>query len=307
MYNIIDLTNIKEYMKYDSTDKDDLFKLFQANITKIFERYTSKIGITRRINAEFHDGDGDNILICDKYPVYKLVQLYDDVERNFGSSALISSDYYYLNHKIGEIKLINSSFFEGAGNIKIDYWAGLSRFLVVDEQNNYLDITDTGGTVAIEIDPKTDQDYSGYSAEDVASAAQTALNANAILDGTYTVSYSHITQKFTIASDVTFSLLWNSGDNASKSIGTLLGFTVTADDSDTTSQTADKEATGIPGDIILACCIVADKLFTLSRKGDGVGILKRQRLSQDIELDYIIDNLPPDAKAIFDSYKRAYL
>jgi len=63
---------------------------------------------------------------------------------------------------------------------------------------------------------------------------------DALTTDNITVTYSDTTGKFTIASDgVTLSLLWNTGTNTATTIGSDLGFTVSADDTGATSYTSD--------------------------------------------------------------------
>lgn len=73
-----------------------------------------------------------------------------------------------------------------------------------------------------------------YTGTDLATTIQGLLNSTG--GSTYSVDYSVTNvDKFTFVSNGlggsgTFELLWNSGDNASKSIGTSIGFDVTSDD-----------------------------------------------------------------------------
>lgn len=58
--------------------------------------------------------------------------------------------------------------------------------------------------------------------------------------GTYTVTFSHTTKKFTIARSAgTFQLLWNTGTNKATDISTLCGYSDAADDTGALSYAAD--------------------------------------------------------------------
>jgi|GEM_PF-6001218 len=311
MYELITLDEIKSWVSISNTSKDTFLETLRKITTKIIENYTSKIYITRQIAAEYHDGQTERDMMTNQYPIYKVVELYDDTDRDFGANTLVASTDYVIEYETGRIRLFNdeSYFVKGVGNIKVNYWAGYSRFLVVDEQNNYLDISDGGGTAAVEIPVQTSHNQNGYSAEDLASAIETALNADTTLSAAYTVTYSHVTQKFTIAADGTFNLLWNSGTNTAKTIGTLLGFTITADDSSVTSQTADSAVTGIPGDIKNAAQQIILYLYDLSKNDESIQNVKRKKTGSgqmSTKEEEFIENMPVIAQAILDSYKRMF-
>lgn len=73
----------------------------------------------------------------------------------------------------------------------------------------------------------------------LAAALETAMNAAGSSD-TFTVTYSHTTGRFTIASDgASFELNWSTGPNTAQTIGAKLGFSVAADDTGALSYTSD--------------------------------------------------------------------
>lgn len=103
--------------------------------------------------------------------------------------------------------------------------------------NKYIDFTDDQGTQVATVAEgvyKTPQE--------LAAAVQAALEAAST--ESFTVTYSNLTGKFTIASgSVVFELLWSTGANAANSIGTTLGFSVLADDAAAVTYTADNAQT----------------------------------------------------------------
>ena len=79
-----------------------------------------------------------------------------------------------------------------------------------------------------------------YLPEALATAVQTAMNAASGVSATYTVSFSRVTEKYTIATDgAYFDILWSSGTNTASSCATAMGFSASADDTGATSYTAD--------------------------------------------------------------------
>lgn len=94
--------------------------------------------------------------------------------------------------------------------------------ITITSSTKYLDVTDDTGTFAVAI---TEGVYK--TPVELADTIAAALDASST--ETYTVAYSSITGKFTIASGSTvLSLLWNTGTNTANSIATKIGFTTVA-------------------------------------------------------------------------------
>lgn len=124
----------------------------------------------------------------------------------------------------------------GFGEVEFSY-SGTKYFynpITITASSKYIDITDDNGTIAASVPEKIYK-----SAIELASALEAAINDVSL--ETFTVVYSNVTGKFTIASSTSavVSLLWNTGTNAANSIGTKLGFSVAADDTGATSYTSD--------------------------------------------------------------------
>lgn len=128
-------------------------------------------------------------------------------------------------------QLINSNYtFEGIEY----YW----NPVYIDSDDIYIDWTDDQGTAAAAI-------TAGWykSPHAVASALQTAIDAQT--SETITVTYSDTTGKYTIATSTSavLSLLWNTGTNTANSIGDAIGFSLAANDTGATTYTSDNAIT----------------------------------------------------------------
>lgn len=124
-------------------------------------------------------------------------------------------------------QLINGSFsLEG-----LEYFFNQ---IEITSSNDTLDFTDDNGTFAARV-------AAGWykTPQELATALQDAIDA--VSSETITVTYSNTTGKFTIATSTSavLSLLWQSGTNTARTIGTALGFDVAADDTSATSYAAD--------------------------------------------------------------------
>ncbi len=310
MYYAVTKQHIKDWLNITDTSQDDFVETLQELVTGIIENYIKKYVVTRHISEEFLDGKGGSNISVKQYPIYKLVSIYDDPDHDFDSATLLDSDNYVINYRTGKITLVNeeSAFNQGENNIKVDYWAGYSRYLVSSGNNDKLYIKESGGsTVTVTIPEQTSYDYTGYSAEDLASAIETALNNESSLSGTYTISYNHETQKFKIESTVDFQLMF--GTNTDASIASLLGFNETDDSSAASSRSSDYPVNGVSGDIITAGMQIALMLWEQSKKGTGLQMIKKRVLASGGggTYEYITDQLPPIAKQILDLKRRIYL
>lgn len=102
----------------------------------------------------------------------------------------------------------------------------------------YLDFLDDATTRAAAITAKVYRDP-----YELATALQDSMNALGS-SNTFTVTYSSVTGKFTIASDgTTLSLLWNTGTNTANTIGDKIGFSVAANDTGALTYTSDNAQT----------------------------------------------------------------
>jgi len=104
----------------------------------------------------------------------------------------------------------------------------------ITASNNLVDFTDDSGTFQATITPGFFKDP-----HDLAAAIETSMND--VAGDAITVTYDDVTGKYTIASDgaVTFSLLWDTGGGAANTIGDVLGFDTSADDTGAFTYTSD--------------------------------------------------------------------
>lgn len=127
----------------------------------------------------------------------------------------------------------------GFGEVEFSYEGTKYYYnpIIITSSNKYLDLTDDTGTLAVSVAEKIYK-----TPVELADALAAALDAAST--ETYTVTYSNVTGKFTIASgSSTLSLLWNTGANAANSIGTTLGFLVAANDTGAVTYTSDNAQT----------------------------------------------------------------
>ncbi len=115
--------------------------------------------------------------------------------------------------------------------------------ITIDATNNILNFSvNTGGGLGSEITATVSA--GSYSAESLAEALETAMEtADSGTD--YSVTYSNTSDSFSITgSDLTeLQLLWNTGSDTATTIGSVMGFDTTADDTGSTNYTADNAIT----------------------------------------------------------------
>ena len=308
------LTNFKNYINKDNaTDDFVIEKLIMASSSDA-ENFTTKRlrGRTYGSNglpAEFHNGNGTELMFPKEYPIISVGSLYDDTNRSFGSGTLKTASDYTIFSDEGMIQLNNNAvlgtvFNKGTANIKLIYTAGYDEFKIIGGRNDRLDFEETGSS---ELTATIAEGV--YTASGLATVIDTALTAAGA--SVYTIIYDYFNSKFTFTSDRaggsgTFKILWNTGTNQYRSIARLIGFQDDADDSDAASHTSDDSVLGIPGDLELAVLEIAHKKYNESNIGKKRAGLKSKAISGQNAgtTTYIIDAIPPHAKEILMNYQR---
>lgn len=111
--------------------------------------------------------------------------------------------------------------------------------VTIDSTNKYIDLNISGYGGGTYVATLTGRNYTGAT---LATEIKTQLDATGS-SLTFTVTYSESTQKFTIAANGSFNILWKTGthgsDNSDDHVGTLLGFDDSADDSSLQSYVSD--------------------------------------------------------------------
>lgn len=300
MYYVVTLDEIKRWLDISGTSKDTILKQFQEAVTSLMERYCGKQFITRRY-VEYIDIEKQyqSEILLSFYPVYMNVvgdnfTIWNDPERQFPDSTKVDAKDYILHPDTGQVKLVSGYFLRGRGAVKADYWAGYSRFVVLDGTNDTFKVTEGSTTYTVDVAAGT------YIAEDLATAIQTAI-ANSGATYTYTVKYDHITQKFSISANATFSLTFN----VNASIGGLIGFT--SDKSGSSSYEADEARTGLPAEITVAAQQIVHRWYRLSKEGEGGMDLVQEIVSDVGTRRYDTTWVPASALETLKRYKRVYL
>lgn len=317
LWNLTSLTNLKNAIdKSNTTDDAVLERLIMRSSADIDAHCNRKLRArnygANGIDPEYQNGTGSKYLRTKQYPLISITNLYDDLNRDFGSATLkASTDYFVHNAAAGIIQLeadaaLGSVFSEGNGNIRLEYIGGFDHFYVIDDQNDRLDFEETAST---ELTANIAGDV--YTASGLCTQLETALDAAGA--STHTATYDYYTSKFKIASDRTggggtFKLLWNSGTNAYRTIGNVLGFDLSADDADAADHTSDYSALGIPDDLEDACLwLCQDRLEKAQYGGKRFGIDSRVSEQQAGTLKFIVGEIPPEIKRMLRPYKRVPL
>lgn len=103
--------------------------------------------------------------------------------------------------------------------------------LEVTEDNKWLDFDEGAGELSVEVRAGF------YTPSELAEYIESEMND--LGSETYTVTFNRSTRKITIAATGSFDLLWDSGTNTDDTIGELLGYTISADDTGASSYLAD--------------------------------------------------------------------
>lgn len=108
--------------------------------------------------------------------------------------------------------------------------------IVITASNKYLDFTDDSGTYAAAV-------AEGIYKTPIELADALASSMNAASTEDFTVSFSSVTGRFTIATatSAVLSLLWDTGANAANDIGSALGFLTASNDTGAVTYSSDNE------------------------------------------------------------------
>ena len=103
------LDNFKAYIQKDSVTDDDVVQDMIIASSNDIESYTYRLlrGRTYGANgldAEYHNGDGEDKISLKQYPIISVTELYDDLSREFGSDTLKSILTSYQNTAIAGYK-----------------------------------------------------------------------------------------------------------------------------------------------------------------------------------------------------------
>ncbi len=122
---IVSLAEAKAFLKITAASEDSILETMINRASIWANDYTGRL-LLSRTNTEYYDGDGTDILILRQYPVTSITNLYDDVDRAFGSNTIIPAADIVLNTENGIIRLFNgtAAFNTGMMNVKAVYVAG---------------------------------------------------------------------------------------------------------------------------------------------------------------------------------------
>lgn len=107
-----------------NTDHDTLIETLIDAVSGRIEELTGR-NFVSRTHVEEKDGEGEDFVQFDNYPITVMHSLFDDVNRVWGSGCLISANDYVLVEDEGTVILRGIlAFNDGKRNIKARYTAG---------------------------------------------------------------------------------------------------------------------------------------------------------------------------------------
>lgn len=300
-FALANITQLKEYLNYTSSDKDTFFENVLNRVTSKFNEFCDR-ELTECEVTEYYDGDGTRELYLKHFPIVKVVSCYDDPLRTFGSGDLVSLDDILIYAELGKIRLFDNedAFSKASQNIKINYWGGYKILEVFSGENDKLNWTEDGGT-----ELTATLTAGRYDIQGLCDHLKTLMDAQG---GTYLIKYNHGSNHITIsetASDASLVFKWSTGTNASVSCGWLIGADTSSDSTAATEWESDYEIFPLPDELIQACIEQASWIYRQSFKKDGiVGIKSRSVAGQSFSTEaYERDSLLPQVQAVLKKYR----
>jgi len=304
-YSLAGLDRFKTFKKVTGSTLDDYYRYMLVAATDFIERECNRKFRAREF-TEYYDGKGSHELYLRNFPVISTestIEIWDDLDRAYSDTYKLESTDIVIYPDEGIVEILGStantgSFQNGQRNVKVVYEAGYSQFEIVTDVNDAIDFNEGGAEINSTLDSGV------YTANDLATEIDTQLTADGA--GTYTVTYNAVTMKFTIVKSAgTFQLLWSTGANAANNVGDLLGFAVSADDTGALTYTSDYERSGVPGDLEMACMVMAQMIDLQTPKGDSrLGLKSLHNVTQMSNISYDLDSVPDFVKRVIRNYRK---
>ncbi len=300
-FALANTTQLKEYLKYSSSDKDTFFEnvlnRVSSKIRSFCDRELTEVEIT-----EYYDGDGSRDLYLKHFPIVKIVSCYDDPLRSFGSSDLIALDDILTYAEEGRIRLYDEedAFIKASQNVKINYYGGYKILEVFSGENDKLDWKEDDGS-----ELTATLTAGRYDIQGLCDHLKTIMDA-VEGSGTYLIKFdkgsNHI--KISETGGASLDFLWSTGANASATCAWLLGFDYDEDLEDQSESESDNEIFPLPDEIIQACIEQAAWIYRQSFEKDGsIGIRSRSVAGQSFGVSYERDNLLPQVQETLKKYR----
>jgi len=121
--SFVSLDEVKDFLNISDTNSDSILGSLIAGVSaqicldcnRSFEYGTY---------TDYIDGDHDKkFLFLKEYPVASITSIHDDIDRDYGSDALIDSEDYAFDPESGTVKL-EAAVARGIRNVKVIYVAG---------------------------------------------------------------------------------------------------------------------------------------------------------------------------------------
>jgi hypothetical protein len=134
MADLLKLHEVKQRLFLINEDKYDLLLMsLISDVSSILETYCGR-HFTAADYTEYQDGNLNDEILTDEWPINSVTSIYDDPDRTFSSSSLVNADDYVFYPDEGIIRLLISGtivgrnfqtvFSIGHRNVKIVYNAG---------------------------------------------------------------------------------------------------------------------------------------------------------------------------------------
>lgn len=130
MSDITTAAKVKSFFNIQGTNLDTEIGYAIERVTKEIQNYCGRDLFSAQV-TEYYNGEGQNVLFLNQYPVTAISSIHDDTDRVFGSDTLLDSDDYIFisgspDSEAGILRLDGGAFCKGFANIKVVYTAGYS-------------------------------------------------------------------------------------------------------------------------------------------------------------------------------------
>ena len=241
--NLLQTEDAQQHLDITSStpENDTAFHSF-INAISATIRGQIKRPVKETSGTEYLNGLGTMGLNLVNYPPITITSVHDDSGRLYADASEITEDTdFWVDYDAGILHKFQSPFGDGIRNVKVVYSYGPKPYEVITGISSACEFSEDSVTRTATIAEGL------YSASEFATVLQTALNAAAGDDITYTVAYSETGERFTITeSGATTGFAFNcSTHSQTKLLCRAMGFFTTSDQTEATSQTSDEPSAGV--------------------------------------------------------------
>lgn len=122
----VTVQEVKDYLNLQAEDtySDDLIESLIAQVEAVTEADKLQRTIGSSTFVELIDGDGDDTILLKNYPVLEILNIWDDLDRDYSDDTELDVEQMAIYDEYGKVVFVDGIFSPGRQNVKVHYRAG---------------------------------------------------------------------------------------------------------------------------------------------------------------------------------------